>query len=188
MAKYEITHSCGHSETVNICGTNVHGERESRAEYLASMPCRECRNRAETERARVIADDAGMPRLAGTEKQVAWAERIRLDMVKRMRAHGYDAESWARGISSASEWIDMRDDVPKEIGLRYGIYTEREVLRRAADVMREAMADMGLEATPENVAEHRAEIDSASLAASQSIEGEMGRRLRELFEGRIVES
>ncbi len=42
MAKYEIKHTCGHTETVNICGTNVHGERERKAEWLASKPCYKC--------------------------------------------------------------------------------------------------------------------------------------------------
>lgn len=45
MAKYEIEHTCGCVETVNICGTNVHGERERKAAWLASKPCYKCQRK-----------------------------------------------------------------------------------------------------------------------------------------------
>ena len=31
MAQYNIHHTCGHEETVQIYGTNVHGERQRKA-------------------------------------------------------------------------------------------------------------------------------------------------------------
>lgn len=91
MAKYEITHSCGHVETVQIYGTNVHGERERRAAWLASKPCPECERRAKAEAARAWADEMGLPGLTGSEKQVAWAEDIRSKAVRDAEdALGFD--------------------------------------------------------------------------------------------------
>lgn len=42
MTKYDITHSCGHSETVEIFGTNVHGERDRKLKWLEEHECHEC--------------------------------------------------------------------------------------------------------------------------------------------------
>ena len=41
MAKYDITHSCGHTETVQLFGAGK--ERESRIAYLEKTPCAECK-------------------------------------------------------------------------------------------------------------------------------------------------
>ena len=91
MAKYEIAHSCGHVETVQIYGTNVHGERERRAAWLASKPCPECERRAKAEAARAKAEEMGLSGLTGSEKQVAWAEDIRSKAVRDAEdALGYD--------------------------------------------------------------------------------------------------
>lgn len=48
MAKYTITHSCGHTAEHQIYGTNTHGEREKRAAYLETTLCAECYARAQT--------------------------------------------------------------------------------------------------------------------------------------------
>lgn len=79
MSKYEITHSCGCVETVEVYGTNVHGERDRKLARLASQPCAACRAKA----ARSM---EGMAALDGSDKQAAWAADIRkemLDMIDR---------------------------------------------------------------------------------------------------------
>lgn len=43
--KYEITHTCGCTETVNIYGTNVHGERDSKIAWMESKPCYKCQRK-----------------------------------------------------------------------------------------------------------------------------------------------
>lgn len=43
MAWYDITYKCGHTGREQICGTNVHGEREKRAAWIAENKlCPEC--------------------------------------------------------------------------------------------------------------------------------------------------
>lgn len=88
MAKYEIEHSCGHVETVDIRGTNVHGERERKAAWLAGRPCRACAEAAARERAEEAAKDEGMAELSGSARQVAWALDIRDGMLALLREEG----------------------------------------------------------------------------------------------------
>lgn len=80
MAKYEITHSCGCTETVNVCGTNAHGERDRKIAWLESVPCRKCEAAAKAD----AASASGLPELEGSEKQVAWAIDIRDEMLGRI--------------------------------------------------------------------------------------------------------
>lgn len=94
MAQYPIAHVCGHTRTVQIYGRS--SQRESRARWLAESPCDSCRqNERDRERAEQSERDAeanraaGLPALAGSPKQVAWAETIRseqLGMLDRERA------------------------------------------------------------------------------------------------------
>ena len=79
---YEINHSCGHVESVQIYGTNVHGERDRKVAYLESQPCKECRRAAAAEANAA----AGMSSLSGSPKQVAWAEEIRAEASEKVRA------------------------------------------------------------------------------------------------------
>ncbi len=81
MALYQIAHTCGHNEEVNITGTNVHGERERRAAWLESKPCRACERAAQSTAAQAVAVADRLPDLTGSEKQIAWAERIRAEVL-----------------------------------------------------------------------------------------------------------
>lgn len=130
--QYTITHTCGHSETVDIYGTNSHGERERKAEWMRSQPCQDCRRTTETAQALESAQARGLPTLTGSEKQIAWAERIRAAFVARMTDEiaknarvlsREDAEraaqqaEWTRAAltaavsaqTSAAWWIDHRE-------------------------------------------------------------------------------
>ena len=76
MSKYTITMACGHEEVHNIVGTNVHGEREKKAAWLATRLCYECYKKAQKDAAPAV-PDVGYAPLEGSEKQIAWAEDIR---------------------------------------------------------------------------------------------------------------
>ena len=77
MSIYKITHSCGHTVEHQIYGTNVHGEREKKAAWLESRLCYDCYKQAEAEKAAKASEDANLPELTGSEKQIAWATDIR---------------------------------------------------------------------------------------------------------------
>lgn len=120
MAQYDITYRCGHEATVQINGTNVHGEREKKAAWYGTIDCPKCQA-ANTIKAN---KDAGMADLEGSEKQVAWAEEIRGKYMPRYAQerqewaeHGATDEqlakvdkvlAWLKGQTSAAWWIDNR--------------------------------------------------------------------------------
>lgn len=136
MAKYEITHSCGCTETVNICGTNAHGERDKRIAWLSSIPCRECEARAAAERAA----DAGLPELSGTPKQVAWALDIREGIMAKI--DGF-AEKFTgvpgQGGRVAAVYEAMRAEIAGETSAKWFIdhqvYDTRKKFAEAASKM-----------------------------------------------------
>jgi hypothetical protein len=130
MAQYQIPRQCGHPETVQIYGTNVHGEREKHAAYLTARPCTACwqqreqdaREARDTE-AVAQAEAEGLPALEGSGKQVAWAVTIRQDALNSLRAELARRRDAAiveavmpiyRRIAArepaARAWIDGRDN------------------------------------------------------------------------------
>ncbi len=121
MAKYEINHKCGHANTVQICGPVK--DRDRKEAWLASQDCPDCLNAARTaehdaeNKASAVANaEAGLPDLEGSEKQIAWAETIRVEILdsaaKRTppKADLWAAfVAWLKGQTAASWWIDRRD-------------------------------------------------------------------------------
>lgn len=130
MSKYTITMACGHEEVHNIVGTNVRGEREKKAAWLATRLCYDCYKQAEAEKAAKASEDANLPELTGSEKQIAWATDIRAkaafainEMRAKIAANTNTSEinlkqiaavesvlDELRSHSSAKWWIDNRDE------------------------------------------------------------------------------
>lgn len=130
MAKYQITRTCGHTETIQIAGP-VAG-RDRQAEYESGKLCYECykaeqakQRAAASQAAAEAAKSSGMPALTGSEKQVAWAEAIRaaaaqsLNAMRPMLQAAPEANRKAAEIAlgiidatlsraSAHDWIDSR--------------------------------------------------------------------------------
>ena len=82
MAKYSVTHSCKHDETITLFGPNK--DRERRLEWLRSLPCPECASIDGINSAAAVhqlQQAAGLPRLVGSEKQVAWGVQVRQDFL-----------------------------------------------------------------------------------------------------------
>ena len=116
MAQYGITYRCGHEDTVQIYGTNVHGEREKKAAWYGTIDCPACRA------AKARQGHDGLPALEGTDRQVAWADDIREEVLEEARNdrdgwanHGAAEEQitaadriivWLEAQASASWWID----------------------------------------------------------------------------------
>ena len=108
MAKYDVTHSCGCTVTHQICGTNVHGERERKAAWLAERPCWECLKKSKAEAA--AATNADQIKLTGSDKQIAWAEQIREPVIKSLNDMktklAVKAEKFPQDFARACEVID----------------------------------------------------------------------------------
>ena len=120
MAQYDITYRFGHTDKVQIYGTNVHGERESKAAWYGTIDCPKCQaaNTIKANKEEVMAD------MEGSDKQIAWDESIRGKIMPQLDAerqgcadHGATAEqlakidtvlAWLRGQKSATWWIDHK--------------------------------------------------------------------------------
>ena len=125
MAKYTITRACGHTETVNICGTNVHGERERQAEFEATKVCYECYLAEKAARVEQAETADNLPELEGSQKQVAWAKDLRAAKLYGNSGVAYCEKEFAdlaeedqqtcrqaiasiKAQTSAAWWIDNR--------------------------------------------------------------------------------
>jgi len=116
MAKYHITHSCGHTVTHNIVGTNAHGERDRREQQLTSQVCSDCYRAEQT--AAAVEANAGLPALSGSEKQIAWAESIRAKAVASLEEARAQINHEHPLATRAGELID---DVLAQSEARYWI-------------------------------------------------------------------
>lgn len=163
MAKYNVTRACGHGEVVNLVGR--HRDREWRLENVEpSKLCYECYQQKLAEdrekqnrEAAEAAKDMHLPALAGTEKQVAWAETIRQQLLAdldtfiykttrgEMNPQLFAALEQIKSKTEARWWIDRRSmDMSYEF---------RRMLEDAAKEARVAM----LQPPKEVIAEVKAE-------------------------------
>lgn len=78
MAKYTIQHKCGHESVAQLYGKQK--DREWQIEKLQEENCLECQNSKAAEKNA----EAGLPELQGSEKQVAWAESIRAQLIRQL--------------------------------------------------------------------------------------------------------
>ena len=88
----QITHTCGHTETVQMYGTSR--ERDSKAAWLAGKPCQECQRKARQAQATESAQ--GLPALTGSDKQVAWATTIRAEQLGKVAKMRQEFEATGR--------------------------------------------------------------------------------------------
>jgi hypothetical protein len=123
MAKYDVTYSCGHTETVQLYGSNRERDQKIRW-YEKSCLCSKCYaekqaadRAAELESAKILT--AELPTLTGSEKQISWATTIRAKIMAEkeniMANIQADKINLITGIvdditnkTQASWWIDNR--------------------------------------------------------------------------------
>lgn len=93
MAWIKGTYNCGCEGRVDIIGPKK--ERRWKADRHFDQDCYECVNKRNKE----LAEEAGLPNLSGSEKQIAWATSIRQDLYKE-----------------AQEFIETGEKQIKELG------------------------------------------------------------------------
>lgn len=122
MSWYTITRACGHEDEVDIRGTDAHGERARKADWLAQDDCYACKRAARQDRqdqlnarAAELAGAEGWPRLTGSPKQIAWAQDLRATMIAALVDECGDRDDIAAPLiaailrnTAASWWIDRR--------------------------------------------------------------------------------
>ena len=117
MAKYNITHVCGHVSVENIGGPEK--DRLPQVKRIQNRPCAECARAETTKRAAEASHEAGLPALSGSEKQISWAEAIRVKMLSDADAfiaklpqddpRTKKVHAAIRAQAEAKFWIDNRD-------------------------------------------------------------------------------
>lgn len=120
MAKYNVTFNCGHEGRVDLIGKVK--DRENKKEWYENHGlCPECYE-AEKQRkfdeanAKAVAEAAeyGLPELTGTEKQVAWANTLRLNWIT-------EAEKWIAYSESRLERSHFKNHPEKAAELKKAI-------------------------------------------------------------------
>jgi hypothetical protein len=121
--KVNITYSCGHQGTINVFGKSEERERKIKyfEEYGLCPDCYKVEKQKETEEFAVKCE---LPELKGSEKQVAWANKIRKEKIEEFekekpairKGAGDDFAEFLNEFAdkyyknnSASWWIDHRE-------------------------------------------------------------------------------
>jgi len=113
MAKYYVTFSCGHEARVELFGKGTDRERKI-AWYEREGLCPECykaAKRAESKKA-----NEGLPELKGSEKQIAWAERIRAERLAELKSRAKWGQDRLDGVSKALEDKRFTDMISTQYG------------------------------------------------------------------------
>lgn len=133
--KYEVKMSCGHTETIQLFGKCA--DRERKIEWLERYGlCEECKKEQVAKEIKK-AEEAGLPELEGSEKQIAWAAKIRNGFMPKAKEalernskvpFAKDWYDWFVSQTKASYWIDIRDDTIREIVKNWyeTVYTKKE--------------------------------------------------------------
>jgi hypothetical protein len=117
--KYEVTHSCGHEQTHQLFGK--HSERDNKVSWLEGTLCTDCRKEEQaqqrkeaSEKASSEAKEIGLPALTGSDKQIAWAEALRAEIISQLpKFENFEKidefQIWLFSQTSAKFWIDGRE-------------------------------------------------------------------------------
>lgn len=146
MAKYEIHHCCGHVRTVNLYGKTA--DRNRTIEWLESQPCPDCKREEENAESAKKAAAENRPVLTGSEKQVAWANTLREEVISEINAErGTAAERKLRGVldlvTTGTTKSDPVDTVIEAIErrLRKQLKEQSAIMAAAKDIAGQLGAD-----------------------------------------------
>ena len=118
--KYDIIFSCGHNGTVTLFGPNTERERKiwGYKNYGECAACKQARLEAENKKMAEESIKRGWAQLEGSEKQIAWATTIRINMVKELEKKCAEVfiEYFEKALpevlsehTSAAWWIEHRE-------------------------------------------------------------------------------
>lgn len=110
MAWYYGTYSCGHEGRVNVVGKG--SDRQWKVERHFEGICDAClqkQREEENQKATALAGEYGFPELTGTEKQIAWANSIRMEFYEACIEENCIPDVIITKETSAKFWIDNRD-------------------------------------------------------------------------------
>lgn len=122
MAWYYGTYSCGHEGRVNIIGPTK--DRQRKSDWHFSGLCPECyKKQLEEERAAANKEAAEksaemeLPTLTGTEKQIAWANTLRIRFVEE-----FNETFFGRKRNKVTLWDEGGNPVMEEVSTIYASF------------------------------------------------------------------
>jgi len=107
---FTITHTCGHDSQV----------RKMKDDWKANGICPDCYIEQQNSNVKAVSASDDLPALEGSEAQVNWAMKIRLDWIKDIRRNGVkhaEAVAMAALETSAKFWIEHRSLFVKILGI-----------------------------------------------------------------------
>lgn len=129
MAKYNVTYKCGHEDRVELFGKM--SARDWRLEQMAGELCPECQKK-ESERATAeFEEENGLPLLSGSEKQVAWARKLRYDFLSGAQelSKNYEKAKFREEIYTRNEELQKRmREVQKEKAEEFPEFLNKTIL------------------------------------------------------------
>lgn len=132
MAWFYGTYACGHNGRVNIVGKM--SERQKKADRYFSRICEECRIKEQKEEAKKSAEKSAkyeFPELQGSEKQVAWANTIRLEYYERCEKEKSNVDHIITKEVQAKFWIDNRTHLDEDFVKKYDNEKESEIINKS---------------------------------------------------------
>lgn len=97
---YNITYACGCTKEVQLYGKKE--DRDNKAAWLATQDCYDCQRKQQDEAAKKAAEALQLPDLDGSPKQIAWAEKLRMDIFNKLEDKGM--------VSNFASYIDAKFD------------------------------------------------------------------------------
>jgi len=132
MAGYKGTHSCGHEGKVNLIGPAK--QRQWKIDRHFENVCTDCflkQKSEENQKAMEESKKMELPELTGSEKQVAWANSIRLSMAAKIDSPKI-LDYLLKNETKASWWIENRNSINLE---RVTEKMESEELKEEEDLI-----------------------------------------------------
>ncbi len=109
MPWYEGTFKCGHKGSVYIVGDRKY--REWRLKSAFDGPCNDCSNKEMAKHNEKDSTEYGFPELIGTEKQILWANKVRLDFYRGCVEQGVVPDQIIQNETKAKFWMDNRREI-----------------------------------------------------------------------------
>lgn len=116
MAWYYGTYSCGHEGRVNVIGKN--SERQYKIDRHFAYICEECKAKQMEEdniKANKKAAEYEFPELKGTEKQIVWANTIRVEFYDYCTKNHIVVDDIINNETDSRFWIDNRNGIKSDV-------------------------------------------------------------------------
>lgn len=128
MAKYQVNYSCGHTGVVDLWGKEKERERLIDSWEKTGI-CKECYKSQVAEKINKLESEKNLPELQGTEKQIAWAKKIRYQKINEWKPGYFQAFSIFENILKENDKCKLIEKA-KSVLKKLNIMTEEEVKQK----------------------------------------------------------